>query len=119
MDNLDNLPLKDDTDPNTREEEIMNKYFAQTGRKSQPRAPHGNPRAPDGDVASDVSDSEGKGVNWKVVGYTTALFLALANPWIDVILCKIPYCEDNTFILLGIKTLVFAILYVIMSIFFG
>ena len=115
MDNLDNLPLKQDTVPNSHEEEVMGKFFPQKGQKTPPRGP------PQGAVIKDDPnpDLEPKGINWKEIGLVTTLFLALANPWIDTLLCKIPYCGDNNFTLLGIKTLMFSIIYLIITIFFG
>jgi len=120
MDNLDNLSLKEDTIPNSHEEEVMNKFFTRTDQKSHPpsRRPKGQSREPqEGELKPD--DPEPEGINWKLIGYTTVLFLALANPWIDTLFCKIPYCGDNAVTLLGIKTLMFAILYLIIAIFFG
>ena len=107
MDNLDNLPLKEDTVSSSHEEEVMGKFFPQTGQRTPPRGP------PQGSVIKNDPnpDLEPEGLNWKVIGYTTVLFLALANPWVDLLFCKIPYCGDNAPILLGIKTLIFAILY--------
>nr|QBK86156.1 MAG: uncharacterized protein LCMAC101_07510 [Marseillevirus LCMAC101] len=123
MDNLDNLPLKEDTHPNSHEEEVMNKFFTQTDQNSHspPRRSRGSSREPpEGALKPDVlGDSEQEGINWKIVGYTTVLFFALANPWIDMLFCKIPYCGDNNLMLLGIKTLIFSILYLIITIFFG
>ena len=119
MDNLDNLPLKEDTVSSSHEEEVMGKFFAQTGQKTPPRGHTRTP--PQGVVMRDDPnpDSEPEGINWKIIGYTIILFLVLANPWIDMLFCKIPYCGDNAPMLLGIKTLMFAILYLIITIFFG
>ena len=123
MDNLDNLPLKEDTNSTPQEAEVMSKFFKQPDQKSSRSPPRGPTRGPpQGAVAKGETndpDSEPEGINWKIVGYTTVLFLALANPWIDTLLCKIPYCGDNAFMLFGIKTLTFAILYLIVTIFFG
>lgn len=123
MDNLDNLPLKEDTNPSSHEEEVMGRFFSQgPQQRGPPGGSHGGPPRgpPQGGVNPGVSnDPEPDGLNWKIVGYTTVLFLALANPWIDTILCKVPYCGDNAFMLLAMKTLAFALLYVIVSTFFG
>lgn len=118
MDNLDNLPLKEDTNPNSHEEEVMGKFFSQGPQKREP--PRGSQQGPppQGEINPGGSNKS-EGINLKLAGYTTVLFLALANPWLDTFLCKVPYCGDNAFMLLGMKTLVFALLYVIVSIFFG
>ncbi len=123
MDNLDNLPLKEDTDPNSHEKEVMGKFFTKTNQRSPPSPQRGSPRGPplgppQGEMIKDL-EPEDNGINWKIVGYTTVLFFALANPWIDMLLCKIPYCGDNAIMLLGLKTLAFALLYLIITIFFG
>ena len=34
-------------------------------------------------------------IEWKLLGATVVLFIALANPWIDQILCKVPYCGGS------------------------
>ncbi len=123
MDNLDNLPPKEDTNSTSQETEVMGKFFKQPAQKSSHSPPRDPPRGhPQGAVARNepyVKDLEPEGINWKEVGLVTTLFLALANPWIDMLLCKIPYCGDNAFTLLGIKTLMFAIIYLIITIFFG
>ena len=56
-------------------------------------------------------------IEWKIIAASAALFLLLANPWIDKIFCKIPHCEDNQFILLGIKVLLFMLLMVVIYMF--
>ena len=125
MDNLDNLPLKEDTAPNSHEEEVMGKFFTNAGQRSPPSPPGGYPGGPprgppQGEmIKGGPNDPEPEGINWKEIGIVTALFFALANPWLDMILCKVPYCGDNAFTLLGMKTLAFAILYLIVTIFFG
>ncbi|HMP28162.1 MAG TPA: hypothetical protein PKD85_01095 [Saprospiraceae bacterium] len=50
----------------------------------------------------------------KLAGISAALFILLANPWIDAILCKLPYCEDNSMIILAIKGLLFLIIWILM-----
>ncbi len=46
----------------------------------------------------------------KTVAYVSLLFVALANPWLDMLLYKIPYC-NNKISVLTLKTIVFAILF--------
>ena len=118
MDNLDTLPLKEDTNPNSHEEEVMDKFFSQGPRQREPPIGPQQGHPSQGEINPGGSN-EPERINLKLAGYTTVLFLALANPWLDTLLCKVPYCGDNAFMLLGMKTLVFAILYVIVSIFFG
>ena len=122
MDNLDALPLKEDTNPNSHEEEVMGKFFSQVPQQREPpRGPQQGP-PPQGPSQGEINpggSNKTERINLKLAGYTTVLFLALANPWLDTLLCNVPYCGDNAFMLLGMKALVFALLYVIVSIFFG
>lgn len=39
--------------------------------------------------------------------YVSLLFLILANPWIDPIFEKLPYCGENKMFILGVKTVIF------------
>jgi hypothetical protein len=122
MDNLDNLPLKEDTNPNSHEEEVMGKFFTPPGQRPSPSrgSSNGHSRGPPQNTAPERAVApEPEGINWKLIGYTTLLFVALANPWLDTLLCKVPYCGDNAFTLLGMKVLAFALLYVIVTVYFG
>jgi len=56
------------------------------------------------------------GMNWKLIGGATMLFVVLANPWIDAMLCKIPKC-GNPMIVFGIKAVLFVVVMMIMSYF--
>lgn len=94
MDQLETLP-KSSTKMTPQEKNVMTTYF--------------NDTAPDSSTEADGGDSDAPGINWKCLAYLIGLFVLLANPWIDGILTKIPYCEDNAFILLGVKILLFAV----------
>nr|QBK86585.1 MAG: uncharacterized protein LCMAC102_03800 [Marseillevirus LCMAC102] len=92
MDKLDQLPPKDNTVITPEESEVINQFFGQSS-ESLPKT---------------------GGVDWKLIGYSTILFILLANPWIDQILCKIPYC-NNAMYSFGMKLVIFAIVLVILS----
>lgn len=99
MDNLADLPPKNDTVKTPEEEQIMSQFFA--------------------DVEEDASLQKEGGsffsrIKLKHVGIATLLFVALANPWVDQLFCKVPYCGENKFSLLGIKTIVFFMLILIL-----
>jgi len=56
------------------------------------------------------SSSRFSRIEWKLLGATVVLFVVLANPWIDKILCNIPYCGGNQVSSLLTKTVIFAII---------
>lgn len=93
-DELINLPeSKEDISP--QEKEIINSLF-------------GNPSAHPEYVKPPF--------NWKLIGCTTILFVALANPWIDELMSKMPYC-DNPIIIFGIKVILFLVIFIVMNYF--
>ena len=98
MDKLDDLPTSDDESLSPQEEDTMKRYF---------------------DVDNNSSSSKKKkwNIDWKFVGICVILFIILANPWIDGIFCKIPYCGENGLMLLFVKALIFAILLILVQIF--
>lgn len=108
-DNLGTLPLKNDTVKTSEEEAVIKQLF-----------PHPPPQVLQGPqgiqsqygpspIQSNIKNSPPSKINWKLLGISIILFIALANPWIDNMLCKIPYCEGKLN-LLGLKTLLFIIL---------
>lgn len=54
----------------------------------------------------------------KVLGYALLLFILLANPWVDTLFCKLPYCGVNNISVFGTKCLLFTFLFMIMYSFF-
>lgn len=101
MDKLSDLPVAD-TEPTPQETQVMEKYFG------------------DG-TDSENSEKEtpkkvlGWGATIKLAGLGAILFLLLANSWVDMIFDKIPYCGENALTVLGVKALVFMILFVVLN----
>jgi hypothetical protein len=123
MDKLSELPVKNDTVQTSEESELINKLFPQSKEHNASSA--GNPiTKPPGEVKvepkSETSyknsfvNRAGK-INWKLIGLTSLLFVALANPWIDSLFCKLPYCGDNVIYLLILKVLIFFIVMITIS----
>jgi hypothetical protein len=98
MERLADLPPKDDAEMTPQESEVMQKYF---------NAPQ-----------SEGGSSKGK-AGWmdtiKLALYGAVLFLVLANPWIDSVMCMVPYCGDSALMLLAIKAVMFVVLFVIVN----
>lgn len=103
MDSLSDLPLNNDTVKTPEEQAIMQQFFP------------GSNSTLDDDDDDDTGSSSSSGVDWKLVGYATGLFVILANPWIDRLLCLIPYCGENSVMLFIIKGLLFLLLMIIIS----
>lgn len=97
MDRLSDLPTHD-TNLTPEESEVINKMFDGAG--------------------SDAPKSKPQNVGWmqtlKLAGLSAGLFMLLANPWIDMLLCKLPYCEEGGLIIPAIKGLIFLLLWIIM-----
>lgn len=102
MESLSTLPSKNDTVKTPEEEMILQQLFA--GPPSHAAAPS----IPVNPNNLPPPSSHPK-LNWKILGLTVALFAVLANPWIDSLLCKIPYCGGGIGIT-ALKTLLFFIL---------
>lgn len=97
MEKLADLPPTEETEMTPKEEEVMNKFFGSKPSKS-----------------SSSSTSMGWRDLTKITVYAAILFVALANPWVDNLLCSIPYgCGDNVLLLLGAKALIFMLLFVV------
>jgi len=92
MDKLSDLPPKDGAEMSPQESDVMKKYF-------------------DADEPQGKKAKAGWMDSIKVAFYASVLFLALANPWVDTLLCSIPYCGDNALTLLAFKVLLFLILF--------
>jgi len=56
-------------------------------------------------------------IEWKLLGATVLLFTVLANPWIDQIICKVPYCGGSQLSSLATKIVLFTIILAILFMF--
>jgi len=128
MEKLSELPPKADTIKTPEETEILNKFFpggippgVYPGAMQQQGMPPGAMQQqgmPPGAMQQQSLDPENQSrINWKMVGLAVTLFVILANPWIDNVLCKIPYCGENSMMLFAIKTCMFLLLLVVINLF--
>ena len=84
MDDLSSLPLKDYT-TTSREAQIIDELF------------------PEHEDSSDGTDTA-------LIGYATLLFVALANPFLDSMLRKLPVLNGSDLTIMAIKTLTFIVI---------
>jgi|688.fasta_scaffold05356_19 hypothetical protein len=123
MDSLASLPPKNDTVKTQEETEIINQLFPENpSQPNQPPSPQ-NTNNPQNAVApAQINPQQFQKnappakINWKLLGATICAFLLFANPWIDGLLSKIPYCSGTSSIL-GIKVLLFSIILVLLNIY--
>ena len=99
MDDITQLPLKKGVQLTPQEDEVMRQFFP-TNQNQVP-----------------LQGAQKANLNWKLIGSTALLFVVLANPWIDMAICKIPYCGDNVLLLLLLKLMLFVIIYIMLSIY--
>ncbi len=92
MDKLSDLPPKGDTVKTMEEEAIMNQFFDSA---SSPDGQRGVTKQHEDQETANLPNSSQTKLNWKIVGITALLFVVLANPWIDDLICKLPYCNEN------------------------
>ena len=99
MERLSDLPPVEDTDITPQESSVMQKYFSTPAPEKKIHKP-----------------------GWldtiKMSFYAAMLFVILANPWIDSIVCMLPYCGDSALSLLFIKAMIFAIVFTVMNRYF-
>ena len=100
MDKLSDLPPAE-TQLTPEENQIMEKYFT-----------------PDSE-GENQSTKKKASLGWmatiKLAGAAALLFLALANPFVDALLSKMPFgCGDNTIATLGVKALLYMILFILL-----
>jgi len=95
MDQLADLPPAQ-SPPTPQENAVMNQFFG--------------PPQP-------TSTSKFSRIEWKLLGAIVVLFVILANPWIDMALCKIPYCGGSDISSLATKTVLFAIVLALLFMF--
>jgi hypothetical protein len=127
MDKLSDLPIKNDTVKSDEESELINKLFPpsqiNSGKNASsigvPPSPPGLPTKPpeviDNSYKNSFYNKTGK-INWKLIGLTSLLFVVLANPWIDSLFCKLPYCGDSSMYLLMLKVFIFIIIIITISV---
>lgn len=93
MDRLSDIPTQD-TQLTKEEDDVIKKMFP-TNSKSQTSQP-------------------GWIYTLKLAGISAALFILLANPWIDALFCKMPYCTDGGLTVLGIKSILFMLIWILL-----
>jgi hypothetical protein len=96
MDKLSDLPTEE-TEMTPQETEVMDNVF---GSGDSPKKKDSKP--------------SGWLATLKLAGIASLLFMVLANSWIDVILCRLPYCGENQLTITMIKTVIFMILFIVM-----
>jgi hypothetical protein len=89
---LTSLPPKEDTTLSPQEATAFNRYFGS---------------GPSG--AASPQERRGWKSDIKAAVVFTGLFLVLANPWIDKLLCNLPYCGGNAIFLLLAKAVIFLV----------
>lgn len=100
-DRLADLPPAPASPPSPAESNVMQRFF---GSGSDAPAP---------DTPTKPTAERGWMETLKLVTYASLIFFALANPWVDAVFCMLPYCGDNVLTLLLIKTLMFAMIFLI------
>lgn len=98
MDSLEQLPIPEG-EISQNEERIVNKYFGDDNRSGN----GGGSPPPKAE-----SKSMGFAKALKITGILAFIFIIVANPWVDGIFCKIPYCGSKVGSL-AVKTLIYAI----------
>ena len=124
MDKLSDLPPNQGVKKTPEEIQILNQFFHEQQKGIQQP-----PVSTATDISSAPSPSTGgetnsqgitskiTNIDWKVIGITSLIFALLANPWVDDIFCKMPYCGENALSLFGMKIIIFMILIVIVNVF--
>jgi uncharacterized membrane protein YeiB len=93
MDDLSSLPpTKNDISP--QDANIMSRYFDAPGAGAGP--------------------GTSWGATFKAAGLVSILFLLLTNPLTDAMLSAIPYAGANALSMLAVKTIIFAVLFIVM-----
>jgi len=93
MDDLTTLPLNDDAVVSPQETEVIERFFPN----------------------SETSPSSDGSSNLTLIGYATLLFIALANPFVDNLLEKIPWFNGSHVSVIAVKTLIFVIILFILQ----
>ena len=100
MESLEDLPLDDRTKnaPLSPEGKAKIKNFVGAAPKSKSH-----------------SSASGEDSKWKIIGYIAIAFLALANPWINGLLSKLPYVGGNNITEFLTATVIFIITVIIIE----
>lgn len=107
MDVLESLPVKDDAVNTNEERSVMNKYGFNAA------ASGGAPGAPPQSASSSHDEPS---IRWKLVMWTTALFILLSNQYVDSFLSRLPYLS-NSLVRLAVRIVVFAFAFFAISYF--
>lgn len=92
MDDLSSLPpTKNDISP--QDASVMSRYFDAPGAGSGP--------------------GTGWGTTFKATGLVAILFVLLSNPLTDTLLAALPYAGANAISILAVKTVLFALLFMV------
>ena len=103
MERLEDIPVDDSAKPSAQELAVVQKYFSDASGDDASQSSSANTR----------TRSKGSNVStFQLVLYATFIFAVLSNSWIDVIFRAIPYAE-NPLALLLIKSIIFAIVFVL------
>ena len=86
MENLDTLPQNNNTILTQEEEEVLNMF---------------------GSKKDSSSNKQSFLHSTKFCLYASILFLLLANPWVDPLFEKLPWCGENKMFILGVKAVIF------------
>jgi hypothetical protein len=96
MENLADIPLRDDIKLSDRESNALREYFGESS-----------------------GDGQGYRLTWtealKASGYGVLLFAVLANPWINALLYKIPQMSNNPILAFCAKLFIFAFAMLLIS----
>jgi len=89
MDNLADIPTREDIPLSDEESKVLKEYFGET-----------------------ITNESVHYITWsnalKTSGYGVLLFALLANPWINALFYKIPYMANNPIIVFCVKLFIFA-----------
>lgn len=89
MENLANIPLREDVQLTDNESAVLREYFG------------------DGSGQETRTTSLSWTDSLRVSGYGVLLFAVLANPWINALIYKIPYVSNNPVIAFCMKLFIF------------
>jgi len=94
MEKLEDLPVRDNAEMSPEENKLMETYFGASGSSTE--------------KSHTWSDSA------KTTGYAVVLFVALANPWIDSLLSRLPYVGDSSLNIFVTKSVAFMFIFFIL-----
>ena len=115
MDSLSNVPIPKDGYKNSNvQDEVLNNFFPDLSSNPQrnEREQYAEPQTGGGYVEPEIIYEKMK---WKNVGIIVVAFAILANPWIDGILSKIPYCGSNGITILALKVILFSLIIIFVT----